>query len=413
VVAIDPVSGRIGIGNGFGNTTSVDVSFHHGFPADLGGGPYERGRWLVRQELAALHLVVKADGGPGVTHTTVADALADWATPSIGGRANAIVTILDSRAYDLPPTVRLPAGGRLVLEAANGQRPLLRGDETAEQAFEVQTDGDSAGESGQRPELTLSGVLLEGFVRVTGDLGRVRLLHSTLVPGRRYDVNGATAGGASLSVTGNVGARRINAELRVELAFSVTGPLEIPAHADRVVLVDSILDGLGGVALIGPRLVVERSTVLGGVQVRALEASNVIFTDLVEVERSQGCVRFTYVPRGSRTPARYHCQPDLAADTAVQEVLAVNPTLGPGAQEALRERARARLRPVFVATRFGEPAYAQLDLLGPPELATGAEDGAEMGAYCHIKQAQRESNLRIRLAEYLPLGLDAAIVYAT
>ena len=43
----------------------------------------------------------------------------------------------------------------------------------------------------------------------------------------------------------------------------------------------------------------------------------------------------------------------------------------------------------------------------------GAEDGSEMGVFCHVKQPQRESNLRIRLDEYLPVGLDAGIVYVT
>jgi hypothetical protein len=414
VVAVDPTSGRIAIGNGFGNTTAVDVSFHYGFPGDVGGGPYERGRWLVRPELARLHFVVKADGGPGVTHTSVADALADWATPSIGGRVDAIVSILDSRTYDLPTAVRLPARGRLVLQAANGQRPLLRGDEAAQRAFELQADGGGAGEPEGRAELTLSGVVLEGFLRVTGDFGRVRLLHSTLVPGRRFDDDGAAGTGSSLVVTGNVGQRRTNDELRVELACSITGPLEVPDQADRVVLVDSVVDGLGGAAVTGPRLLVERSTVLGAVQVRELEASNAIFTGAVAAARSRaGCVRFSYTPPGSRTPARYRCQPDLAGDAAVEQVLAVNPTLGRDAQDALRERAQARVRPVFADVRYGRPDYVQLHLAGPPELATGAEDGSEMGAYCHVKQAQRESNLRIRLNEYLPFGLDAAIVYAT
>jgi hypothetical protein len=36
-----------------------------------------------------------------------------------------------------------------------------------------------------------------------------------------------------------------------------------------------------------------------------------------------------------------------------------------------------------------------------------------MGAYCHLKQFQRESNLRIRLEEYLPFGLDAGLIYVT
>ena len=36
-----------------------------------------------------------------------------------------------------------------------------------------------------------------------------------------------------------------------------------------------------------------------------------------------------------------------------------------------------------------------------------------MGAFCHLKQPQRESNLRLRLDEYLPFGLEAGILFAT
>jgi hypothetical protein len=36
-----------------------------------------------------------------------------------------------------------------------------------------------------------------------------------------------------------------------------------------------------------------------------------------------------------------------------------------------------------------------------------------MGAFCVLQQPQRESNLRIRLDEYLPVGLEAALIYVT
>ena len=36
-----------------------------------------------------------------------------------------------------------------------------------------------------------------------------------------------------------------------------------------------------------------------------------------------------------------------------------------------------------------------------------------MGAFCHLKQPQRESNLKIRLNEYLPFGLVPAVSYVT
>ena len=78
-----------------------------------------------------------------------------------------------------------------------------------------------------------------------------------------------------------------------------------------------------------------------------------------------------------------------------------------------RTEVRLRVRPTYTDLRYGQPAYLQLALTGPGEIATGAEDGSEMGAYCHLKQPQREANLRQRLAEYVPFGLDYGLVYET
>jgi hypothetical protein len=36
-----------------------------------------------------------------------------------------------------------------------------------------------------------------------------------------------------------------------------------------------------------------------------------------------------------------------------------------------------------------------------------------MGAFSSLKQPQREANLRIRLEEYLPFGLEAGLIYVT
>jgi hypothetical protein len=114
----------------------------------------------------------------------------------------------------------------------------------------------------------------------------------------------------------------------------------------------------------------------------------------VQIERTQaGCCRFSFVPAGSRTPRRYRCQPDLAA---------AEPGFVAG-----------RVVPSFTSERYGQPGYAQLRVSAPRELREGAEDGSEMGAFCHLKQPQRESNLRIRLDEYLPFGLEAGLVYVT
>jgi hypothetical protein len=74
---------------------------------------------------------------------------------------------------------------------------------------------------------------------------------------------------------------------------------------------------------------------------------------------------------------------------------------------------QTRVVPSFTTTLYGQPAFAQLLLSCPIEIRTGAEDGSEMGAFCHLKQPQRESNLKVRLREYLPFGLEPIVVYVT
>jgi hypothetical protein len=158
----------------------------------------------------------------------------------------------------------------------------------------------------------------------------------------------------------------------------------------------------------GPPAILERVTVFGRVHVKEIRlVSDVIFTGSVYSERLQtGCVRFSYVPEDSKTPRRYRCQPDLALDK-----LAENKNRNLTRLE--KEDIFARIRPTFTSFDYGDPAFAQLSLNCAEEIRTGAEDGSEMGAFCSIKQPQREANLRIRLEEYLPFGLEAGIIYIT
>ena len=95
-------------------------------------------------------------------------------------------------------------------------------------------------------------------------------------------------------------------------------------------------------------------------------------------------MRYSYVPPGSRTGPRYHCQPTA-----------------PG------------IRPQFTSLRAAIPAYGQLRLATPDAIRRGADDEGEMGAGHYLYQPQRESNLRIRLDEYLRFGLEAGIFYAS
>jgi hypothetical protein len=167
-----------------------------------------------------------------------------------------------------------------------------------------------------------------------------------------------------------------------------------------------------GGELPGPPTTLERTTVFGAVHVRELTlASEVIFTaPVTTVRRQAGCVRFSYVPEHSLTPRRYRCQPDLALAQREQELRRASEEDLPPSEKALVE---ARLRPAFTSVHYGNPAYAQLGLTSAEELRTGAEDGSEMGAFSQLKQPQREANLRLRLEEYLPFGLEAGFVYVT
>ena len=124
-------------------------------------------------------------------------------------------------------------------------------------------------------------------------------------------------------------------------------------------------------------------------------------------------MRFSYVPPGSVTPRRYRCQPDLAVANAIAAALQTDPLLSLAAQQQIGQDVQSRVVPSFTTTLYGQPAFAQLLLSCPIEIRTGAEDGSEMGAFCHLKQPQRESNLKIRLQEYLPFGLEPAVVYVT
>ncbi len=169
----------------------------------------------------------------------------------------------------------------------------------------------------------------------------------------------------------------------------------------------------------GPTTTLERVTVFGVVRVKELTlASETIFTAPAIAQRRQaGCVRFSYVAPGSQTPQRFRCQPDLEVaaetDAAGKRAQAAGVPMTESDKAALRAHILAWLTPSFTDTRYGRPAYAQLGQVCPPQIAEGAEDGSEMGAFASLKQPQRVANLRAALDEYLRFGLEAGILFVT
>lgn len=382
---IDPRLGRISFPPGREPQSSLVVAYNYGFSADIGGGPYDRQQTLVDPSLANWQTTV-AKAEPT---TTLQQALNDWAAQ---GKPNGIIEITDNGVYGGMVTIE-PADDRwLVIQAKDGFRPTLR------LVGNVRITGNHPNAA-----LTLNGLLIEGGVDVQGSLGEFNIIHSTLVPGRTLTEDGDPAQPNGISVS----AAAPNDRLRLDITSSIVGGLRLPAEMTALAVRDSIVDGLSNVALagaddqLGPPTTLERTTLLGAVQVKELKlASEVIFTGPVMAQRRQaGCVRFSYVPEDSQTPRRYRCQPDLALEGVTES--------------AEQARIRARLRPSFTSVHYGHPAYAQLSLTCAEEIRTGAEDGSEMGAFSQLKQPQRETNLPIRLEEYLPFGLEAGLIYVT
>jgi hypothetical protein len=417
VITVDVANGRLAIGGGFAVTSPVDVFFFYGFSANMGGGPYDRRKWLMRRDLTPAPKIYHVEeGGVGPIFTSVSAALAQW---QLDARPDAIISILDSRTYPLPNSIVLRNEGWLAIEAADGQRPLLQ-TPVAGMSVDVLPPVVS-GDPDRNGSLTLSGLVVEGFLDIIGDLGQLRLLHSTLVPGRQLDQDGNPKGpNPSVIVEGLSGSTIINTELKVEVAYGILGGLVVPDNTTGIWVLDSIVDGAGVASISGPKgvysapMIAERSTFFGQVLVKSLQASEVIFNSLASASRTQeGCVRFSYVPPGSHVPRRYRCQPDLEIEQEIADTLKQNPLLTAAEKSEITSSVQGWLVPSFKAVNYGSPFYAQSHLGCPVQIRTGAEDGSEMGAFSQLKQPQRESNLKIRLREYLPFGLEAGIIYVT
>ncbi len=415
LVYIDVTRGRLLVGQQRDATKTLRVSCSYGFPADMGGGPYDRRRWESRaREGRPLRTLVV--GTPAVP--TLNAALAQWGAFPDTAADDTRIILNDNGVHAWSNPVSLKHQAQLIIEALGSTRPVI-----APVGGLIQIVPAVAGER-DASSLTINGVVITGTIQIEQDVQRLRLWHCTFVPGRTIADNAAPPSASvmpSLIAQESDAAGRINAGLRVEIAYSILGPISMPSHGEGLWLLDSIVDApkragfpdvnaIGNVAgTSGPPARIERSSILGTSRFARLPlASESIFTERVLVDRRQdGCVRFSYVTRDSRTPRQFRCQPGEEIERTQREADARGVILPATFADAIA----LALQPAFASTRYGDPAYGQLRLTCPRPITQGAEDGSEMGAFNHLKQAQRESNLRVRLDEYLPVGLTAGIIY--
>jgi hypothetical protein len=399
-VAVDPVLGRVAFAAAPAAGETRLATFHYGSALAVGGGGYDRAK-----SLDPLETVVPVTGG-------------DPLGPSLASvAAGGAVQILDNRPYNAPATITAttPAPNAddraLVLRSANRTRPVLSRADQVKLAMDPDTT------------IVLDGLVLAGAPLVIeesadAETRRLVLRHCTLVPGLTRDPDGAphSVGRASLIV--------LHPFAEVTLDHCIVGPV-VAVEGAEVKANDSVLDasaedeiafcgrapaGGGGLLTVttagdretgdgleeGGHLTLDSCTVVGKVHAQRLDASNsLLLARLAEggdpwaapvwAERRQvGCIRFSFVPPGSRTPRRFQC---VGNDPAH--------------------------RPFHTSLRYGDAGYMQLRRSTHPAVRTGASDESEMGVTHELFQPQRETNLRVRLDEYLRYGLEAGFFYAT
>jgi hypothetical protein len=228
-------------------------------------------------------------------------------------------------------------------------------------------------------------------------LGTLSIQHCTLVPGWSVDSAGAPKFGSNPNLIVEpfgvevIVAKSILGAVRTSLLVTVQVEDSIIDATDRTHVAYAGLDDVSG----GGALTLLGCTVVGKVHATLLSlVSNSIFwgaltagdtwtTALVSDRRQQGCVRFSFLPEGARTPRRFECV----------------------------EQALASPQPIFFAFRYGRPGYLKLLASTPDVVRRGAEDGGEMGAFHFVLGPLREIDLRVRMQEYLPVGLEFGVIY--
>jgi hypothetical protein len=439
-VIVDPQLGRLALPAGGPPASRVEVGYAYGFSSDIGGGPYDRSESLVdlfKDERTIWWAGVSGMEETGQTniYKTIAEAVNAWNEQSAAQVG--VIAIMDSSTYQEnltgDNTIIIPADRTLLIVAATWRsgpppaanpaafdgdlnkllvaedlRPILKGN--------IEVTGESV-DTGEPGNLILNGLMINGKLTVLqGGLGGLTLSHCTVAP----------AEGAQLVVTSDTNS---NDELAVSVDKSICGTIQAPEHIKSLRIIDSIVDsavdpeqdGYPATALsadntpgFGPATTIERSTLFGTVFVREMTlATETIFTENVTAERLQaGCVRYSFVPPGSRAPRRFRCQPDLESTAQIDKAQKdLDRELTDTEKDAIKAEVEGRLYPSFTSTDYGDPGYGQLSTVCPEEIRIGAENGSEMGAFSHLKQPQRETNLRVNLNEYLRFGMEAGIFY--
>jgi hypothetical protein len=383
-IGIDPVLGRIRFAPNLSAPRSLRLNYVYAFPADIGGGPYDRTPNLPVFTPEAFPF--RATLGTAAT-PTFESAIAAWNATKPG--AKGVIVAPDFETFSATLTINVPATSALwILSAKPGASPIPSGSRVVLRGnIEVRGGGS----------LFLNGLWISGSVRISGT-ANVQFSDCTLVPGIALTRSGLPLQPGEPSIVAPVPGATI------VLIRCISGPIAI-AEGGSARICSSIVDACSrcSVAFAGADLTaegadlhVEDSTIVGKVRVRTLElASNTIFlahrpkhdpfrAALWCSRKQAGCVRFCFLPGDAITPRRYRCLPGDAALEAI-------------------------FRPHFVSLRYGNPSYALLSGDTPLAVWTGSDNGSQMGVYHSLQETEAARNVQLRAPEFLPFNLEAGV----
>lgn len=385
-VAIDPVLGRMTFpAESLSDDAVIEVNYSYGFSADMGGGEYPR------PYLLAPTLTVSPGG------LTLAEALI-----AASNNSKHIIEIDNSATIDGDLSIELSTGQQLTIQAKDEKRPVING------RIMINSAEDA--------EVTLDGLLIAGNIQVMGNAPmNLTLRHCTIPPGLTLNDSGTTphidwdqeASSGKLTLDHSISGRLCIAEgVRVMISDGI-----VDARNDTDVALAANEDGTKSAGIVE----IIRSTVIGTVYVREITlAENSIFSGRVTSQRrQQGCIRFSCLPSDSLVPRKYYCQPDLAIRQAIDAAMREKPDLSDTEKDRISYDIQSWLKPIFSDQFYGNPGYMQLNQLCPIDIRSGADDGSEMGAFHDLYQIRCETNLKVRLNEYLRFGMEAGIIYVS
>lgn len=415
ILAIDVELGRM-MFKSHHKRLSVAVNFNYGFAGNLGAGPFTRSSAFKNPDPDWLQIEIsKFDSGnerhrtgnkrqtaataeqrdtaiiptpslpQGFTNSsqplfvgTLHQALAEWENYAAHQeQASGLVRLLDNEVYREEVVIRLGKNNHLLIEAADGMRPVLSPNRT------IRVISEDAGAS-----LSLNGLALTSRLVIEGAL-RLDVSYCTFMP---HGIEAHT---------------RDNETLNIGINASIVGGLHLPSGS-HLMVTNSIIDNANGHAIsgvhshdAGPITTLEHVTILGETHLSQIDSAvGTIFDGrLIVKNTSEGSIHFCYIREDSQTPTQDRCQIDSARQEPDASLSPTEP--------------HSNLRPSFTSRHYGNPGYAQLAASCPIEIRRGAEDGSEMGAFHDLYCPQREDALNRALTEYVPLGFSTKIVYVS